>query len=361
MATLTNAQAIANIESFYKKFLPTYVAKLPNDSYQYAIELFNAQLGAGSSLKASYDYVIAQAVVMAAGFENAYPSNPVPTGGQIVDPIGFANTFPNSEVINYLYPNASAADKATLISSMQNGSLSVTDFASSISIIKSSNPTPDEIIKAPETLTGAANLPDSGLQFAGVTDGQLDLVISMYIGAFGRTPEFEGLEYWAKEFATNMSHGMKQNEAFQAVGQNIYKAGTENGEAGTTLNNADYVTFAYNNALGRPAEKSGYDYWVNDLDSGQMGRGDFLTTFLTAGLDHERDSNFLVARIAVGKFAAQNHVSGIGAPGIDSKAILAGVTDIASANNVISGIIAQYGAAPAAIELTGVTTFELFA
>jgi len=357
MATLTNAQAIANIKSFYAQYLPTYVAK-DSAALDDAVKLFNLNLNSGWSLKTSYDFVIAQAVVVADGFEKAYPSHPVPTGSQMTNPIAFANSFPASEVINYLYPNASASTKAGLIASFGNGSLSITDFASSISITKAAtNPTVDQIKATPETLTGAANLPSSGLHFTGVSDAQLHILTSMYIGAFGRTPDHDGLKYWANELATGTAHGMTQQSAVLSVGQNIYKAGVENKESGTTLNTPEYVNFVYTNALGRAPDTGGFNYWVNDLTSGHISRGDFLTTFLTAGLDYERDSNYLQSRIAVGEFAAQKHVSGVGAPGIDSKAILNNVTDIASAQVAINGIIQKYGSAPAGsqIALSGVS------
>ncbi len=358
MAALTASQAISNIETFYKTYLPTYVAKLPDDSYQSASKLFTMLMDSGWSLKASYDSVIAQAIVLANSFENAYPSHPVPNQDQMVDPIGFANTFPVSEVINYLYPTASAADKSSLVVSVNNGTLSVTDLGSAISILKPTNasPTANQIKAAPDQLSPSADLPHSGLNFPGISDHQLDFLTSMYIGGFSRAPEYEGLKYWANELATDTAHGMTQSEAFLAVGHNIYQAGAQNGEAGTTLNTSDYVGFAYSNALGRAADTAGFNYWVNDLDAGHISRGDFLTTFLTAGNDFARDANYLAARTAVGEFAAQKHVSGIGAPGIDTKAILAGVTDIASAQTVINGIITKYGTAPAvqSIALVGV-------
>jgi len=359
MAALTVSQAVLNIESFYKSYLPTLVSTFPNSGYQDAVNLFNINLSAGWSIKASYDTVIAQGLVSAISFENAYPSKPVPTKEQMVDAIGFANTFPASEVINYLYPNASSADKATLAASINNGSLSITDFGSAISILKaSSNPTVDQIKGAPDQLSPVANLPDSGLHFPGLSDHQLDFLTSMYIGGFSRAPEYEGLKYWANELNNDMQHGMTQSAAFLAVGHNIYQAGLQNGEAGTTLNTHDYVGFAYNNALGRAPDTAGFSYWENDLNAGHISRGDFLVTFLTAGNDYARDANFLAGRTAVGEFAAQKHVSGIGAPGIDTKAILNGVTDIASAQTVINGIISKYGNAPAtqSIELVGVSS-----
>ncbi|CAM5410463.1 hypothetical protein SSTU70S_02952 [Stutzerimonas stutzeri] len=42
----------------------------------------------------------------------------------------------------------------------------------------------------------------------------------------------------------------------------MYDAGERNGEGGTDLPNASYVNYAYNNALGRNADTSGYDFWL---------------------------------------------------------------------------------------------------
>lgn len=344
MTALNQSQAAANIVSFYKSYLPTLLSKIP-DAYQSSVDLFHLLMDAGYSLKSSYDQVIAQAVISASSFENAFPSKPVPTADQTLNPIGFLNTIPANEVINYLYPTVSATDKASLTASIQNGTLTVSDLASAISLLKptTSSPTVDQIKHAGETLGSGASLPDAGLTFTGLTDHQLGFLTSMYIGAFGRTPEYEGLKYWANELAGELNHGQGQMAAFVATGNNIYKAGAQNGEAGTTLNTQDYLSFAYTNALGRTADTAGYNYWMHDLTSGAISRGDFLATFLTAGLDQARDEAFLAGRIAVGEFAAQQHVSGKGAPGIDTKAILAGVTDVNSAQAAINTIIQKYG------------------
>jgi hypothetical protein len=359
MSTLTSAQALQNIKAFYVSHLPTYTSKY--SPWEGEVEnLFNLNLQSGQSLKAAYDYAIATGIALGVSFEHAYPSNPTPTGSDMTNPVSFVNKFPPSEVVNYLYPSASAADKANLVTSITNGTLSVTDFGNALSILKPStpNPTPDQIKSAPEQLSPSANLPDSGLHFPGLTDHQLDFLTSMYIGGFSRAPEYEGLKYWSSELNNDIQHGMNQSEAFLAVGHNIYQAGAQNGEAGTTLNTSDYVGFAYNNALGRAPDTAGFNYWVNDLNGGHISRGDFLTTFLTAGMNSDRDANYLSARTAVGEFAAQKHVSGTGAPGIDAKGVLSGVTDIASAQATINGIIAKYGSAPAihSIELVGVSS-----
>lgn len=341
MATITQAKALENIKAFYKAYLPTYTSNYL--AWESDVEAsFNVDLRYGMSIKAAYDNAIAVAITGAGVYEDAFPSSPGVDG---LDPVARVNDYPAVEVINYLYPTISSTEKTTLLSAISSGSLSITDFGSAMSILTQTNPAPTvaEIIKAPVQLTATANLPDSPLNFPGLSDGQLGFLTSMYIGAFGRTPDHGGLKYWANELATDISTGETQHGAYLAVGRNIYQAGTENGEAGTTLNNSDYITFAYTNALGRNPDSGGYSYWLNDLNSGSIGRSDFLTTFLTAGLDSERDSNYLYSRIAVGEFAALEHVSGTGAPGIDSKAILNGVSDVASATNTINGIIAQYG------------------
>jgi len=361
MASVTAAQAVLNIESFYKQFLPSYVAKLPNDSFQYAVELFNMKMAAGSSLKASYDFVIAQAVVLANGFEHAYPSNPVPSASEAVNPIAFANRISGTEVVDYFYKSATAAEKSVLVDAINKGTLSVTDFASAISVVGLNNahPTPSQIINAPSNLTGSGDLPHSGLSFAGLTSGQQDFLASMYIGAFGRAPEYEGLKYWASELTRDIQQGHVQNDAYLMVGNNMYKAGAQNGEGGTQLQNSEYIGYAYTNALGRQPDAAGFAYWENNLNSGAIQRGEFLTTFLTAGMGSERDSAFLVSRVAVGEFAAQKHVTGPGAPGIDLKGVIAPVHDVSSAQTAISGILAQYGAGQ--IELVGVNSTFSFA
>lgn len=361
MAALTKSQAEAYIQSFYKTYLPTMVSKAP-DAPNDAIKLFELSMAQGSSVKASYDLVIAQGVVLAATFEHAYASNPTPTGSQFVDAVGFANTFSGTEVIKFLYPSASAADKSTLLSAMNAGSLSITQFASGFSIAKATNSSPsaDEIMKAPASLTPGSALPESGLHFNGLSDGQQDFLVSMYIGAFGRAPEFDGLKYWATELANDLKSGHAQNDSYLMVGHNMYAAGSQNGEGGTQLDNSAYVNFAYNNALGRAADADGAAYWINNLNSGGLERFQFLTTFLTAAQNSERDATFLGARVGVGEFAAQQHVSGVNKPPVDLKGIIAPVHDIPTAQTAIDGIINQYGLAPsvAPIQLAGITTFD---
>ena len=357
MGTLTTSQAETDIQNFYKTYVPTYVAKVPSVLTD-SVKLFGMAMDQGYSVKAAYDLVIGQAVTLAAAFEHAYPSIAQPTPSQMVDSVGFANKLPGSEVINYFYPNASAADKSAILSAMNSGSLSITQFASGFSIAKATNSSPStaDIIKANTSLTPGSVLKDSGLNFSGVSHDQLDSVTSMYIGGFGRAPDFSGLEFWAKEYAANMNSGHTQFDSLLMVGHNMYVAGTKNGEGGTGLDNASFVNNAYNNALGRAADASGSIYWINNLNSGTVERSQFLATFLTGAQNSERDATFLGARVGVSEFAAQKHVTGPGTPGVDLKALIAPVVDIPTAQTAIEGIISKYGVAP--IEMAGISTLD---
>lgn len=345
---LTYQQAIDNIKSFYEKFIPSN-SVIKNS----AVEVFTNLVASGHSIESIYEVSIAQATLFTGTAAGAFP-NPTGTPSEMVDSSIMLGKVNTSALVDFVYKGASASDKAAVVDTIKSGGLSVSDFVTTISILAptSQKPTPAQIVDASEEgITTGIQLPQAGIQFAGLTHTQEKFLVSLYIGAFSRAPEYEGLKYWANELANNLSHNMSVNDAYLAVGANMYKAGAGNGEGGTTLGNADYVDFAYKNALGREPDAAGKAYWIQELSSGHIERGQFLTTFLTAAGNSERDNSFLQARIAVGEFAAQEHVSGPKAPGIDSHGIIQSVTDSQSALSVINSIITKYGnAADAAIQ-----------
>lgn len=354
MAQVTTAQAVSDISSFIKTYLPNYYLRTSDLGVNAGIAAFNAGLSSGMSVKASYDQVIASLVNAASSFEHAFPSSPPQTGSG--SETAYANSVSSAELVSFFYKSATVAQKSEIVDAINKGTLTGVDFVSAISLLNptTSTPTLSQIVNASTSLTGTANLPKSGLSFAGLTDGQEHFLASMYIGAFGRVPEHDGFVFWGNELVKDLRAGQTQAAAYVSVGSHMYSAGASNGEGGTALNNADYIKFAYTNALGRQPDANGLSFWQSNLDSGHVQRSDFLTAFLTAGMNSERDSNYLVSRVAVGEFAAQQHVSGSQAPGIDLKGVLNGVSDIASAQTAISGINATYGVGQ--IEIVGIPT-----
>jgi len=187
------------------------------------------------------------------------------------------------------------------------------------------------------------SLPEASLSFPGVSALQQNFLVAMYIGAFNRAPEYEGLKYWAGQLAGQLGQGQDPVVAYLGIGRAMFDIGKANGESGSDLPIADFVTYAYQNSLGRAPDAGGYTFWLDALQSGSISKGDFLSTFLGAALQSAGDSDYLAARIAVAEFAAQENVSGAKAPGIDLHGIIQSVTDSTSALAAIESIQSQYG------------------
>jgi len=92
----------------------------------------------------------------------------------------------------------------------------------------------------------------------------------MYNAMFNRAADAEGLRFWTDAF-----FDANQSEADVALGF------TQAKEAGTDeLTNAEFVTRLYEYALDRSADESGYDFWMQALDSSAANRGDVLLGFV---------------------------------------------------------------------------------
>src|SRR5690606_35417228 len=84
--------------------------------------------------------------------------------------------------------------------------------------------------------------------------------------------------------------------------------GTSNGETAAHLDDAAYGEHLYISAVGREAEPGGQAYWTEHLESGGAG-SEFIALLLASALQSEGDDTYLGSRIAVAKYAAQDHIS----------------------------------------------------
>jgi len=270
----------------------------------------------------------------------------------------FVESLPSSMVVNFLYPQASADTKAAMTTALDTGAISKENFTFGILKLATTNtaPTLADVTKAATVAGLAASYPDSGLHVAGVTSAQQDFVVALYDSSFSRAPEYNGLTYWANKLNVELSYGTDQTTAYAVISKQMYIDGKGNGEAGTNLGDSAYVNFAYQNILGRSGDAAGVSYWNDKLATGTVDRGSFVAKFVGDAINNAGDSDFLQARIAVSKYAAQAHVSGPSAPGIDLHAVIQNVSDAASANAAINAIIAKYGTAAAPHALDAVLT-----
>ncbi len=104
-------------------------------------------------------------------------------------------------------------------------------------------------------------------QFAGTTGlsvTDFENFIELYIAYFNRAPDAVGLNFWGTAFANGVSLA---ESARLFVGEDETLAAYPG-----DLSNSDLVTTIYQNVLGRIPDQAGFDFWVNSLDSGGIGR-----------------------------------------------------------------------------------------
>lgn len=120
--------------------------------------------------------------------------------------------------------------------------------------------------------------PGVGLEltrFAGPVDlsvGEFESFIELYIAYFNRAPDAVGLNFWGTAFANGTTlDEMATLFVDQPETLATYPAGTSNNE---------FATSVYNNVLGRTPDQGGIDFWVGFLDSGAIGRDEFILRVL---------------------------------------------------------------------------------
>ncbi|RXV58479.1 hypothetical protein C6W92_16920 [Roseovarius sp. A46] len=133
--------------------------------------------------------------------------------------------------------------------------------------------------------------------FGGPTELSADKfseLIELYIAYFNRAPDAMGLNFWA----TAYSNGQPLEEIAtlfldQDETRALYPDGTSN---------AVFLEDVYQNVLGRDLDQGGFNFWLNHLDSGALGRDEFIFTFLDGA--QGSDVGFLENKVKIGTYFA---------------------------------------------------------
>jgi len=286
-------------------------------------------------------------------YGNKFPGY-FPSVSDAANPVQFVNKIPAELVVSTLYPSASAQTKTDIVNQINAGTLSRTDFTSGLVAAGQTTATPSlDQIKQNIPHFDGSGLPSANLSFSGITAGQADFLVGVYVASFNRAPDFAGLNYWAHDLAAFQAQGTAPTAAIQQLTANMYKAGSQNGEKGSSMSNSDYVNYLYTNVLGRGPDAAGQSWWVNDLNNGSP-RDKFLATYLQAALEHQSDAAYVQARISVAKYAAQINRDG---GSVDLSSVLSGVTNASTALTKIEALQATMpkSAEIDTISLTGIT------
>lgn len=108
---------------------------------------------------------------------------------------------------------------------------------------------------------------DKGVAFDSIGESGYRL----YEAAFGRKPDEAGLGYWIAQRDAGLS--------LQDAAQSFIASAEFQQKYGTNLNNADFVSALYSNALHRAPDAAGFAYWTDQLERGVISRHAMLTAF----------------------------------------------------------------------------------
>lgn len=123
--------------------------------------------------------------------------------------------------------------------------------------------------------TGAApaSSPESPVGLALTDDSNNAQVTRLYFAFFDREPDLEGLNYWLGQIEAGVSLSVAA-EQFARLDEFALTYGE--------LDNADFIAQIYQNVLGREGEAEGVAYWLGQLDSSVLTRGEVVLNIANA-------------------------------------------------------------------------------
>ena len=159
-----------------------------------------------------------------------------------------------------------------------------------------------------------------------LSDHQINQLLELYIGFFGRAVESSGLEHHKNNLLQMLQAGVSEEEAFNSIATEFWGAALHyNTVTGydASMSNFDFVAKVYANVLGRPDavenDLDGIHFWVDVMDQGHS-QGEMVLAILdVAHLYIEQNptdsvslyvNNLLDNRTEISLFFAQEAVSG---------------------------------------------------
>ncbi|UOA16569.1 DUF4214 domain-containing protein [Sulfitobacter dubius] len=146
---------------------------------------------------------------------------------------------------------------------------------------------------------------------AGLAEADMLNVVELYIAYFNRAPDAMGLNYWGTEFSKGYTlPEMAESFFVQSETRSTYETALD--ADGTLTDVPAFVAAVYTNVLGRAADQSGFDYWVNELqDNPDITAGIFILAILN-GAKHPSnpspqsalDQQYLETKTDVGAYFA---------------------------------------------------------
>lgn len=105
-----------------------------------------------------------------------------------------------------------------------------------------------------------------------LTETQISDFIELYVAYFNRAPDALGLYFWGSSFANGVTiEDIAEEFLDQVETRATYPEGASN---------TDFATQVYANVLGRLPDQDGLDFWIGQLDNGNIREDQFIREVL---------------------------------------------------------------------------------
>ncbi|MBL0721814.1 MAG: DUF4214 domain-containing protein [Sulfurovum sp.] len=109
------------------------------------------------------------------------------------------------------------------------------------------------------------------------TPSELSLT-KLYIGTFDRAPDSAGIKYWIN-YSNLELEDIARSFFDQVETKKMYPDG---------ITNSEFIASAYKNLFKRTADEAGAEYWLNELDSGNMDKSVFLLAIINGAKEDDK-------------------------------------------------------------------------
>jgi Ca2+-binding RTX toxin-like protein len=145
-------------------------------------------------------------------------------------------------------------------------------FDREIHVVDRFNPSSDDLLVDVERV----EFSDGALLFD-IDSDSLSFAYRIYAAAYGRTPDEAGLRFWVEQLE-NRGSGLPDFDDKAFVASFFLSADEFIDLYGANPTNQQYIAALYQNVLGRQPDQAGYDFWLDQIASGQ-GKDDLLIYF----------------------------------------------------------------------------------
>ena len=121
---------------------------------------------------------------------------------------------------------------------------------------------------------------NGALKLATSNPSQFKMMTQMYLAYFNRAPDAIGLDFWAAASYEGSSN-IQISNTFASTPEFIRTYGSISSQS-SSLALSNFVTAVYENALDRPAEQAGLNFWLNGLLTNQVTPGNLILSIIEA-------------------------------------------------------------------------------